>query len=368
MPRAGMLLLAFALAACRSSATTSKPAMPVRVTAVTTGSTVPSARYSANVEPSVRVDLAFKMGGYVATILSRKVDGKLRHVQEGDHVAKGEVLARLHEADYLVRVEQARAQLAQAEAALGQAKLDFERAQQLFESQALAQATFDGAKARFDAIRATTAAARALVQQAELARADCSLRAPLDAIILKRLIEVGSLVGPGSGGFVLADTRSMRVVFGVPDVVVNKLKPGSLLEVRIEALPGEKFAGRITRVSPVADLKSRLFDVEVTLANPEQRLRAGMIAALAVPEPGLLAPTPLVPLAAIVRPAGHAEGFAVFVVEHQGDRPIVRQHAVRLGEIVGNQVAVLDGLHAGEQVVISGAALAVDGEAVAIVP
>jgi multidrug efflux system membrane fusion protein len=370
---------------CAREATYEKPLTPVSVQVVELSRGEGIRRYSGNVAPRARVDLAFKVGGYVEE--ARK--------DEGDAVRKGEMLARLRDTDYLVKRDQARAQLAQAEAAVGQARsqaaeaeaarakaeADFRRASRLYESQSLTRPDYDAVKAQFDMAEARVAAARtlgpqaqarldgarALLREAENALADAALAAPLDGVVVKRLIEPGSLVGPGSGAFVLADTGSVKVVFGAPDVLLPALRIGIPLRITTEALPGVDFPGRITQISPAADVRSRVFDTEVTVPNGHGRLKIGMVAAVETPQRQLAQPAPMTPLAAIVRSQEDPDRFAVFVVEQQGGHTVARARNVKLGETFGNRVAIPEGLRAGERVIISGTAMVRDGERVQIV-
>jgi multidrug efflux pump subunit AcrA (membrane-fusion protein) len=80
------------------------------------------------------------------------------------------------------------------------------------------------------------------------------------------------------------------------------------------------------------------------------------------------APQPVLPLSAIVRPPGAADGYAVFVVEEQEGRHTARLRRVKLGEAMGNGIAVTDGVKVGDRVIVAGASLTTDGEAVQIVP
>jgi multidrug efflux system membrane fusion protein len=319
-------------------------------------------RFSGNVLPLARVDLAFKRGGYVAEV--RRVGrrpGAL--IDEGDRVKRGAVLARLRDADYRVKLEQARAQLIQAMASENQSKQDLERANKMFAGSAMPRSTLDGAQNKSDAVSAQRRAAELLVQEAELALADCTLSAPLDAVVLKRMVEPGNLVGPGSPGFILANNSSMKVTFGVPDVMLDKVKVGTPLEVTVEAVSAVPFSGQVSRVAAAADPKSRLFEIEVLLPNANGRLRAGMIASLhvdaAVADAGLS-----VPLTAVVRPPGKTEGFAVFVAEDN----VVKIRTIEPGEVCGSTIEVRSGLQRGDRVVAEGAAQSFDGEKVALVP
>ena len=97
--------------------------------------------------------------------------------------------------------------------------------------------------------------------------------------VLKRNVDVGTLVGPATNGFTLADTRTVKAVFGVPDTAMANVKLGSPQTVTTEALPGT-FSGHITSISAAADPKSRVYSVEVRIDNPQQSLKAGMIASI----------------------------------------------------------------------------------------
>jgi len=340
---------------------------PVRVRQVEQRSQLAGARYSGNVEPGTRVDLAFKVGGYVRDLHQVKDGASTRKVQEGDFVTKGTVLAVVRESDYEQRVSAAQAGLSEAVAAQKQAQLDFDRAQKLTASNAVAKVELDAQSARLETATARVEGAKSRIAEAQLALADCTLRAPIDGVVLKRPIEVGSLVAPGSLGFVIADTRSVKVVFGAPDRLIEKLKPGGSLAVTFEAVPGD-FSGTITRIAPSADPKSRVFEVEATIANPKDQLKVGMIAKLVVPEAALHESALVLPLTAVVRSPRDARGFSVFVVEGEAGKETARLRDVKLGDVVGNAVVVSEGLRPSDRVVSMGATLLTDGEPVRVIP
>ena len=332
------------------------PPLPVTVHVVAGDGTSGGPRYSASIRPDVQVDVAFKVGGYVDEILQvRGADGRLRNVQDGDVVRRGTVLARVRDREY-------RDAVAQAQASLGQAKADFDRVSQLYENRSVSKADYDAAYARYTASQAQH-------DQATLALSDCTLRAPMDGTLLRRTIEVGTLVAPGAPGFSIADTRAVKVVFGVPDVLVGTMRMGATQRVAAEAAPDRALFGRITRVAPSADPTSRVFEVEVTIPNPDGVLKPGMIASLQVAGAAPSATPPIVvPLNAVVRPAGDSVGYAVFLVEDQGGRSIARLRPVQLGDVAGNMIRVTAGLQGGERVIVRGATLAVDSQAVRVIP
>lgn len=343
------------LTACGSKPADTPP-LPVTVQVVAGGSGGGGVRYSASIRPDVQVDVAFKVSGYVEAIAQvRGADGRMRNVQDGDYVRRGSVLARIRDREY-------RDAVAQAEAALTQAKADFDRVSQLFENRSASKADYDAAYAKYQANQAQH-------DQAMQSLSDCALRAPLDGYVLRRAVEVGTLVAPGAAGFSVGDLRAVKVVFGVPDVLIGTMKLGAPQNVAAEAVPGAPLRGRITRVAPSADPSSRVFEVEVTIPNPDGRLKPGMIASLEVAGAAAQASAAmLVPLNAVVRPPGAASGYAVFVVEDLQGRPTARLRRVELGDVSGNLIRVTAGLSGGEQVVVRGATLATDSQSVRIIP
>jgi multidrug efflux system membrane fusion protein len=250
---------------------------------------------------------------------------------------------------------------------LRQAELDYERSAKLLASNSVSRAETDTMSVRLDVARARVAGAQSRVREASLALEDTVIRAPIGGVVIKRIVEVGSLVGAGSPAFVIADTSSVKVVFGAPDRLVDELAIGAELAVEIPAT-GARLAAKITRIAPSADRASRVFDVEATLPNPKDTLKAGMVAALSVPEAAASAPALSLPLTAILRSKTDPRGFAVFVIDGEGERGFARSADVKLGEIVGNRVLVHEGLERGQRVVSMGAALLAEGCEVRVIP
>lgn len=367
-----VLAAALTLQACTTAESKEiKPARPVKTMAVTAAEAAQAIRYSATIEAFEQVPLSFKTSGYVDELLRRRgADGRMRAAQPGDAIPRGTVLARVREGDYRERVNQARARIAEAEVGRGKARLDLERAKILFESDSLIKPDFDAAQASFDSAETRVAAAKADLELALISLRDTALIAPATGVILERRIEQGSLVGGGTVGFVIGDTSSVKVHFGIPDSMIQAVTLGAEMNVMVEALNGTSFAGRITAVAPTADTQSRVFGVEVTVPNGDGRLRPGMIGTVALgPESARnAAPVLTVPLTAVVRAEPGSHEYAVFVIERTGDLETARLRRVTLGEVLGNGIAVREGLSLGDRVIVSGATLLVDGDAIRSIP
>lgn len=414
----GLALIALTIG-CKTKAQ-EKTVKPVKVKTVETHTGTTSVRYSASIRPSSQVEVSFKVGGYVETI--KGAEG--RHIQAGDIVHKGTVLAQLRQSDYAAKVNEARsqagearstvdtnnaqlkeaitavetsrAQLKDSEAALTRARLDFERAEALFATQSITKPDYDAAKERFDVSKAKFEAAKAqlavaeakvntarfqigaaesrlktseaVVYTASIPLGDAQLRAPLSAVVIERKIEVGQLVSTGTPAFVLADVSSVKAAFGVPDLALQNFKIGDTLTMTTDAVPGTEFTGHISRIAPAADSSSRVFDVEVTIPNAEGLLKPGMIASMNVNETGASAEVPVVPLTSVTRSKANANGYSVLVVEDAGGKHVARFRYVELGESYGNSVVVKSGVKPGEIVVTTGVTQLADGEEVRVMP
>lgn len=412
------------IAACRSAATKEQQAKPVKVKAAERRIANRSARYAASITPNTQVEVAFKVGGYVIGIEQvRDQSGQLRHIQAGDIVHKGTVLAQLRRDDYQSKVDQtvsqqgeanagvetskaqlaeakaavetSKAQLAEAQAALDRAKLDYERTQNLFKTESITKTDYDASKAQYESAQARvdaaksqfeTAQSRVKTAQSQIAASearaktakastadamiplsDTSLKAPMSGVVLERKVEVGALVSPNAPGFVLADITSVKATFGVPDMALPNLKMGQTVNIKTDAVSDSEFTGHISRVSPSADKSSRVFEVEVTIQNSLSLLKPGMIVSLELSE-GNEQELIVAPLSAVTRSKTNTQAYAVFVVEEVNGKTIAHQREVAVGETYGNNIVVVGGLKTGERVITTGVTMVADGDAVQVIP
>lgn len=366
---AGLLAGAGLTLGCHAPEPYVTPVTPVTVAEAHESTDTAGIRYSGSVVAAQEVPVAFKLGGYVDDVLTTRDDrGQRRYIQAGDRVTRGAALARIRPADYEQKVAQARAGVAEGEAMLANARLDLERATRLYERRSLTKPEYDGARAKVDATAARVDGARAMLRETELLLDDVVLKAPMSGVVLRRMIEAGALAGPGTPAFLLADTTSVKVVFGVPDTVVKTLEAGQPQRVTFDAVPGEMFEGRITAIAPASDPVTRVYQVEVTLPNRNDRIEIGFIASLRLAETTPHAVV-TVPLESIVKPpAGKGDGYAVYIVEGTADTAVARLRPVALGDAIGNDIVVSSGLASGDRVLVRGATIVNDGERVRVLP
>jgi multidrug efflux system membrane fusion protein len=125
--------------------------------------------------------------------------------------------------------------------------------------------------------------------------------------------------------------------------------------------------GRVSAISPAADPKSRVFSVEVTIPNAKDELKSGMIASLSLDGARLAEPALAVPLSAVIRDPGRANGFALMIVEGPGDTVSARLQPVELGAPHGNMIVVRGGLKNGQRVITTGVTLIKSGDQVRVI-
>jgi RND family efflux transporter MFP subunit len=298
---------------------------------------------------------------------------KARYVDIGDHVKKGQLLAEIDDPQTAQGLLQARATLAQYQAQLAQAqanaalsKVTDQRWQSLVSQGVVAQQDADQKRAQAGADAATVAAAQAnvaageanvrnLTEQASFAR----VIAPFSGVVLSRSIDNGSLISSGSQTgvtqmFSIGQSDTVRVFANVPQTSAVGLHNGQIAKIAVRELPGQIFAGVITRTSNSIDPGTRTLLVEVDLKN-DGRILPGMYATVLLDVPRGGTPPVLLPAnALVVRTAGPQA-----VVIDSGN--VARFRKIVLGRDFGAETEVLGGLKVGDLVVLSPGDTVVDG-------
>src|SRR5258708_7498067 len=361
-----LLSVAGVLGGCHHAQMPSQPPRAVRLATVSapqmSGDTL---RYSASILPFAQVDLMFRSSGYVTNVRQvRGADGRTRDIGTGDYVEQGLTLAHIRREDLQNQVAQAQAQLDQAVAQHTRADQDFQRAKALYSTQSLTKPDYDQSQETFNATQAAMDNAKAALLQTKLLLGDADLKAPFPGYILSRNIDLGTLVSPSTNAFTIADIGRVKVTFGAPDYVLSRLRLGQELTIQTEndAAPVK---GRVTSISPAADIQNRIFAVEVTVSNRDRHLKPGMIATVAlgeVPHSSIS-----IPLSAILPFPSEPEHFAVMVPQERARQLVANLRKIQLGATHENSVAV-EGVQPGERIVSVGAQLLKDGDPIQVIP
>lgn len=276
-----------------------------------------------------------------------RIEGDLvgLYVREGERVRQGQLLARFEASEEVSDRESAIAARASATSALSTAEWHLEQSSELFKAGAIPEQDLKAAQQSVVAARATVAAADARVRASASLVGDTRVLAPIAGIVEKRLVDNGERLARGAPILTLVRTDVLELAASVPARSAEAVRVGQT--VRFES-GGHDFAGRVVRVSPTIDPVTRAITVYVQVPNPNGVLRGGSFATGRVI--GRSIPGALVVPSPAIRAGG--QGASPFVYRVEGDR--LAQTPVRVGVVddAAGMTEVLEGLKAGDRVII----------------
>lgn len=254
--------------------------------------------YTSTIEAWQKITLTPDVGGKIARIL----------VNEGDRVAKGQVLAELDVEAITLQLRQAEAGLAVAQANYNNAQTNLERMDRLSKENAVSAQQYEQVKLGYDSAKAQLEQAQAAVNLAQHSLDVSILKAPFSGVIASRNAEVGDVINPMMGGFspgsaggvlTLVDFSRVKIRVDVSGADIGRIQKGQTAILRVPTLPGQEFHGTVQVVNLAADPQTKKFGIEVRMENPDQVLRPGTFGeiiievqshenALAVPQKAIL--------------------------------------------------------------------------------
>jgi cobalt-zinc-cadmium efflux system membrane fusion protein len=278
------------------------------------------------------------------------------HVDVGQDVKKGALLAMLHSMDLGV----AEGDYLKAGARLHEAELAHARAKELYENKAVPLAELQRREAAMKTVRAELRETKNRLELLGVPReeinrldreltikADVPIRAPFDGRVIMRNLTRGEVVETDQKLFTVADLSDVWVIANVPEKDVAFIRKDQTVEMVAAAYPHALFTGTVTYVGDVLDPATRTMRVRITALNPDRLLKPEMFALVRI-YAAQASDALAVPLAAIQTSSA---GKIVFVQRAEGEFDV---RPVRVGEEYGDMVVILDGVREGEQVVAGG--------------
>ena len=253
---------------------------PVRTVRLQGGSDSFSRRYFGTVQGGKRADLSFRVSGTLSRI----------HVEKGESVRRGTLLATLDPRDFNTRISQAQSALSQAEAQHKNAQADFTRYENLYRQKVIARAQYDTYKTQVDVAKSAVDSAKASLKAARDSLKDTELRAPFDGVIADRKAENFQDVTAKQTVFSLQDISTLEVVFSIPDNDVllaplpklhglrdlKRHAESFSLNARFDALPEKSFPLTIKEIATQATA-SNTYPVTATMPSQNDiRILPGM--------------------------------------------------------------------------------------------
>jgi RND family efflux transporter MFP subunit len=317
--------------------------------------------------PAEEIILPGNVQPYISSPIYARTNGYLKkwYFDIGTHVQQGELLAVIETPEVDQQLEQARSNLLTAQANLELASITKTRYQGLLKSNAVAQQDVDNAVGTYNANNAIVEADKAAVQQYSALVSFEKVYAPFDGVITARNTDIGDLINSGSSNvaktdlFHIAQPGRLRVYVNVPEEYSRGIKVGMTADLSLAEFPDRKFQGKLVRTAEDINLTTRTLLVEIDVNNPTGTLLTGSYAEvhLAVPTQ---ASTFLIPVNTLLF---RTEGLRVGIVK-EGKVVLT---AVTPGHDFGNQMEIVSGLKANDQVIINPPDSIVSGQEVQIV-
>jgi RND family efflux transporter MFP subunit len=352
--RGATLLLALAAGAfvygCQKSAADNAP-----------GAGAPAMQVQVQIAPAVKIP---DTSEYLSILKSRhsaainpQVEGQITRifVKSGDRVEAGTPLLQIDPLKQEATVSSQEASRAAQEANLRYAKVSLERAQKLFDAGVISKQELDNAQTGYDAAAAQVKAIEEQVKQQKVELHYYSVTSPMDGIVGDIPVRMGDRVTVSTMLTTIDEPGALEAYVYVPAERAKNLKAG--LPVRLLDTAGNSVSEtRITFVSPQVETETQTVLAKATIENSQGKLRIAQQVRAQITWG--VHEGPVIPVLAVLRINGQ---FFAFVSVDEGKGTVARQKPLKLGETIGNDFAVLEGLKPGDHLIISGTQFLQDG-------
>src|SRR5271157_4857045 len=222
------------------------------------------------------------------SVISSKIQGRLSglYVEEGSYVKAGQVIARLEDTDYKASIIKAKADIEYAQANLAEMQRQARLQAGLFKEKVVSQDALDAANSRVQIAHATLDQNEAALKMQETLLEFTEIRAPFDAVVVKKMAEVGESVAPippgvnistSSGAIVaVADMNSLEAEVDVNEANVGELAEGYPADINVQAIPNHPYEGRLRQIIPTADRTKATVTVKVSILKKDTYLKPEM--------------------------------------------------------------------------------------------
>jgi RND family efflux transporter MFP subunit len=304
---------------------------------------------------------------FITSPIYARTNGYLRkwYFDIGAHVKQGQLLAVIEAPEVDQQMQQSLSNLNTAKANLSLAETTKNRYQGLVKDNAVSQQDVDNAVGTYNANLATVEANQANVKQLQALQSFEKIYAPFDGVITARNTDIGDLINSGSSGgvktdlFHIAQPETLRVYVNVPEEYSQGMKTGMTADLSLAEFPGRKFQGKLVRTADAINMTTRTLLIEVDVDNPKGTLLTGSYAEVHLAVPAQ-ASTYLLPVNTLIF---RSEGLRVGVVKDGK----VTLSAVTPGHDFGNEIEIVTGLKADDQVIINPPDSIISGQEVQIV-
>ncbi|MDX1590830.1 MAG: efflux RND transporter periplasmic adaptor subunit [Balneolaceae bacterium] len=291
----------------------------------------------------------------------------------GDNVSRGQVLAEIYDVPYRDAVEQAEAQIRQARVNLERDSTQFARQSELFEKDLISRSEYDNFRSTYLTSRAQYESALAALTQSQENLENTRIKSPVDGVILSRSIAEGDIAGTGQAIYEIANLSGFETRVYLPMQDWENVQNGQLVSMSLSSRSPEIATGVVSRISPQLDPVTGLGEVVITLTNTSTSIYQGALVqsrinlrtkenAVVIPRSAMVekVETYIAPETGTIE---LERTYSAFI--NQGDSIAVQRELV-LGIQQGDKIEVLDGLRAGEGLIVTGQRSLQDGSRIRV--
>jgi membrane fusion protein (multidrug efflux system) len=285
---------------------------------------------------------------YESITVTAKVAGVIGEIgfEEGQKVKAGDVLVQLDAAERRAEIEQAAAEANRAEALKNEVAIKLERAQALRRTGAGTEAQVEDLTAQIKSLESAIASAQAQRKGAEARLEELTIRAPFAGRVGTRSVSLGAYIAPGTRITSLDDLSRIRLDFAVPENLLGRLQPGLNVNAISAAYPGRTFTGTVSTIDTRVEPATRTVRLTAEFDNPDEALRPGMFLSVSL-QVTTKDDAVVVPEEAIV-----SEGLRHIIYPVKDNK--VERRVIRIGQRQNGKVEIVEGLQAGETIVVLG--------------
>jgi RND family efflux transporter MFP subunit len=317
--------------------------------------------------PAQEIVLPGNVQPFISSPIYARTNGYLKNwnADIGARVKKGQLLAVIDAPEVDQQLAQSMSNLNTAKANLALAEITKNRYQGLIKTNAVSQQDVDNAVGSYNANQAIVQADEANVKELQALQSFENIYAPFDGVVTARNTDIGDLINSGSSGgvktdlFHIAQPGTLRVYVNVPEEYSQGVKVGMTANLALAEFPGRSFQGRLVRTADAINVTTRTLLIEVDVDNPTGTLLTGSYAEVHLQIP-TQASTFLLPVNTLIF---RSEGLHVGIVK-DGKVTLV---AVTAGHDFGDQIEIVSGLKADDQVIVNPPDSIVSGQQVQIV-
>jgi membrane fusion protein (multidrug efflux system) len=340
--------------------TETEKVVPVEVNSVKTGSIEETMELTGWVKANSVVDVKSKVGGRVELLEISSADGKTIAVEEGVEVKAGQQIAVIDHDMYQAQVDAARAAVKASEVEVADANREARRLEALLKGGSATEQNRDKAITAMQMAEARLNSARANLEMADINLRESSIRSPIDGVITAKHVDAGNLINVGQAIVTVADMKMVKIVVAASERYSGKIQAGMKVKVRMESLGEREFEAEVYSVYPSLDEQTHSIQAEIRLNNEKLQFRPGMFVGVKLilqhKKDAVVVPRDVVL-------GGKVDEPYVYLVEDG----VAHKRIVKTGITEGAKIEIIEGLKAGESLVVNGMNYLIDGTKVEVV-